>query len=83
MKLIDLDNIDFVEVTGHNESIIYRKGDKAIECTIGAPIIQAISLDRIKQARKEIKGLSQFGLLVGKSEVLNIIDELIVESESN
>jgi len=43
--------------------------------------VQAVPLDRIKQAREKIMGLSQFGLLIEKSEVLDIIDELIKSEE--
>lgn len=43
--------------------------------------IDAIPLTEIEKAREEIKELSQLGLLVDKSEVLNIFDTLIAESE--
>lgn len=51
--------------------------------------VQAIPLDKVKQAKKEIESLSQYGakfsdefaILIDRKDVLEIINKLITESE--
>ncbi|SDB15222.1 hypothetical protein [Eubacterium oxidoreducens] len=73
MKLIDVNNIDYVSLEDSEHKIEHEKGDE-VYCVIAAEVVQAIPLDKVKRAREEMKDKSCYGCL-------QIMDKLIAESE--
>ena len=87
MRLIDADNIDYVILEDSLHRIEHNKGDE-IDCVIGAEIVKAIPLDRIKKVREEIQqahedldGYDPQAVWDYISHVDEILDKLIAESE--
>lgn len=88
MRLIDMANIDFVILEDSLHRIEHKKGDE-IDCIIGAETVQAIPLDKVKQAKEEIDqayedfdGYDPYALCGYSSRVDEILDRLIAESEN-
>lgn len=90
-RYIDLDKVEFLKVDGNEE---FNHGvDCCVNRLLEAEPIKAVSLDRIKEARKEMKecsySLSCFNVdvfdederVVDLDNVLIIIDKLIAEAE--
>lgn len=88
MRLVDIDNIDYVILEDSLHRIEHKKGDE-IDCVIGAEIVNAIPLDRIKQAREEIKqnaypivhGVNNHDMGMTLDGIFQVLDNLIAESE--
>ena len=71
MRLIDADVLPEISLFGTTEYINVKN----------APTIQAIPLDRVKQARAEINEIRYKWDSKGVADCLAIIDKLIAESE--
>lgn len=80
MELIDKNKIDFTTIEPYECASVEMKVafKEDIE---GLSEVQAIPLDKVKKARKEIENLTPWDeILVEKYDVLEILDKLI-ESE--
>lgn len=85
MKLIDADRL-----LQHTKFYNLKNGNRTIDEVdiLHAQTVNAIPLDKVKQAKKEIESLSQYGAkfsdefatLIDRKDVLEIINKLI-ESE--
>lgn len=82
-RYVDLDQIEFLKVDGNKE---FNHGvDCCINTLLKAEPIEAVSLDKVKEAREEIsKGCYKACIdddgVIRESKVLEILDRLI-ESE--
>ena len=89
MRLIDIDNIDYVILEDSLHKIEHKKGDE-IDCIIGAEIVQAIPLDRIEWIKEKIKqnaypvvyGVNNHDMGMTLNGIFQALDELIEQYSS-
>lgn len=85
MELIDKNKITFepIEIYNFDEHKYEITGMALFKDVEKIPEVQAIPLDKVKKARKEIENLTEWDeALVEMYDVLEILDKLIKECES-
>ncbi len=87
--------MDLIDRTKYRKDLLAAYDDVSMEFDVldSQPTIKAVPLDKVKKAREEIDDLSRYfdnGSYSGNedsmfkcNEVLEILDELIAESEGN